>query len=435
MKQFHTPQGFSGMIRKDFEYYCGQGKILYALSKVRDRRDIVKLVKEYGLTSSFVKKCCKLNEGRDVIYNILEHAGVAWTSTYFAGLTMEQLNDLPIPKQYINYFLKNSWSDASPNHDWYVVSMMHQDMGNLHGGLISFYMYLVVYGISCDTEMIQRYIATSSPEHFLRDDIRMICNTFISKYGTDDPISLLLQQAINKKRKIVMEQGRIHQYVNQLGGVYTFHYPSSTVTYDGRQWEQFKTNSSDTVVFTEVGTYVNDYLFPHRELEALYSRDGMSSFSIINGIIEFNPPLTTKMRSNASAPFIHGIDLYHMTHDIQELGYDNDLVSSIASYEQWGDDAIVFYADGYIDGDDSDQVNAAQQSHSIIIRKGVRHIAYCYNMSDNDYFLNFEHVRFHSPSDIFLFTVDDTEMELHSDGLFVLRNDVTDTLAFNYLDV
>lgn len=429
---YSIPAGFGGMLRKDFNYYVSKGDILHALSKVRNRKDIVTLVTKHQLTSSYVAEQAKLGNGTDLIYNILENAGVAWAAAYFSRLTPEQLDALPIPKKYIDYYV-NTHNTHDLNHDWYIVSAIHQNILAIHSMDITPYMFLVIYGISCDTSMVTEYIKTASPDYFLRDDIRKVCNIFIEKYGTDDPISLLLQNALSNKRKIVMKYDRIQSYTNQLGGVYTFYHDGS-ITYAGKSRRKFPTNNGDIVSSNYLGVYVNDCLFLNRGDNTLEYRGETYKCTSEGPIVTFTPELTDKMKLGAegSATYfpIYGLDLYHLISDIKQLGYDNrsindgtalipqvlyDLVNEVVSYEYWGRQRLIFYSDGYVDGNNTNVISTLESFPTTIIAKGIRHILYSYNIG-SDYFVNFDHYVLRSSANLYRFVADGTNFVLNAFG-------------------
>jgi hypothetical protein len=369
------------LIQQGFKYRLAKGNLLEELANVNNRDDIVKLV-ERGLTKSYVASQAKQGHGKYLLYNIMDRAGRVWLANYFSGLDSNGLADLA-RERYITVNAVKSYLNISddPNDHWYVIASLRRG----DDPIVSFYMFLAIYGLACDTETVSTYVKHVGPEYFLRDDVKKISELFIQKFGDQDPISIILARAIRPKHKIIIENGQVKQFVNQLGGIYTF---GNKITYKGPIRQAYKTDAGNILFETNYGNFINGYLL----------QEVHGDFILEDGVVyDLEGELPEAMQVGRTYP-IPGLDLYLLVFDLKQQGLGNvvgipdalyQTVIRVKDYHIWHDRIIINYANGTTYNLGSNKPTTYRHLPDETIGSNGTESIYIYEMGF-DYIVNFE---------------------------------------------
>jgi len=392
LKDLYASKTLTSSIQQDFNYHLERGNLLEALAKVRSRSDLVKVIQR-GLTKSYIAQQAKLGNGKSLLYDILEHAGKVWLANYLSSLDQDTIANL-IRERYISSSMILSYQ--LPAHDfndpWYVIASLRQQPFD---PTISFYMFLVNYGLACDVETVSDYVKLVGPEYFLLDDVKQVSQLFIQKFGAQDSISILLKDAITPKHRIVMKHGRIYQFINQVGGTYTF---GSDITYQGPMRQAFRTTEGDLLIGTNYGSFINGYLLQDiYEGTLIEANQEYNYLTTDDGFVYFEESIPEIMSKGRGYP-IQGLDLYLLVSDMKLQGLDNTIgipedllqvVNRVANYSIWKDRIVINYSDG-TSYNSRDGIHTFRYMPDVTLGSNDKELVYIYEIGF-DFYLNFEH--------------------------------------------
>lgn len=318
------------------------------LSKVRNRKDLVKLVKN-GLRRHHLVEAAKKNIGKDLLEEISKHAGDVWIMNYLRGLKSEDFYS--ISKKYLPSLREEDLTETK--YSPYRVPMLNS---------YSFYDIICKYGIACDVETVEDYLSSLDPVILIRSDIRRVCDLFVETFGIDDPISILLKEP---KHRLIIEKGTLKEFHNIYGGIYSFIEQNGKIEVEYRSIfykDDYRTPEGDIVDITPNGIYVNSYLlqctnfiqfiiFNQKEMNVLDRGDSITIRRLNLNEVEIKN-LPKRMKIGRGFP-IQGIDLLHFYQDLKLEGMEKIIpkkirnnLDMILSVELWDNYGTIKYTDG-----------------------------------------------------------------------------------------
>jgi len=349
--------------KDEFRYALRKGKVLEALSYVKNRNDIVKLVKDFGLTRSWVKKQAEEGVGIEFLERLKRNAGIVWFTAYLSGLdavTREQsgLSRFVDQNDLNNYFgvldSTNQYrvpSDVSEVSLYQLMACCDREI-DFKIAESSFYYILIIFGMACDVEAMTKCLDMMYPNGIsLEQSAINIREMWQLVHELDDPITVLLDQFFELPYELLARSGNIIEFRGVTGQIYQVD-PSV---------KNRRSNRKPSTIYTEYGALFGLRLAPLLvdDGEEEYYDDGTTEFNR-DGTLLYGGDLLPSMfyTSIANVP---GIDGYFLAQELVRSGIDyqsygleipEDLIeywNTVIGVEYWNgvlDDTVILLSNG-----------------------------------------------------------------------------------------